>query len=258
MSTVGGPRFDESLASAARGLHVGELAVAALVVAGALFWHLERRGRGRWGQVPAGMFSTSRAPYRASAMVAAHLTGAPRLVRTAAFASLCLGFLFAPLIVLAVVKYPFDGIAIPLVPGLALQLLNWSCAWLFLSRSPLAVATARSGAVGALMANVGLLGIAGAHFVVVELQRRDGIEHACSSSVTFVVIVFAVASVLQSLVTMAALRRHAGALDWSQPEPGQRVTPSRVSPSSFATSIDSASEMASASLTAGTTRTSTM
>jgi hypothetical protein len=254
---IAGPRFDESLASAARGLHVAELAVAALVVAAVLFWQLERRGRGRWGQVPAAMVSSSRAPYRASAVVAAHLAGAPRLVRAAAFASLSLGFLFAPLIVLAVVKYPFDGIAIPLVPGLALQLLNWSCAWLFLARSPLAVATARSGAVGALMANVGLLGIAGAHFVVVELQRRDGIEHACSSSVTFVVIVFAICSVLQSLVTMAALRRHAGVLDWQATEGGQRVTPSRVSASSGVTSIASARESASDSFAAGTTRTST-
>jgi hypothetical protein len=258
VSAGGGPRFDESLASAARGLHVAELAVAAVVVAAVLFWHLERRGRARWGLVPASRFSTSRAPYRASAMIGAHLAAAPRLVRAAAFASLTLGLLFGPLIVLAVVKYPFDGIAIPLVPGLALQLLNWTCAWLFLARSPLAVATARSGAVGALMANVGLLGIAGAHFATVELQRRDGIEHACSSSVTFVVIVFAICSVVQSLLTIAALRRYAHLLDW-QPAAatGQRVTPSRVSVSSGDTSMDSASEAASASFAAGTTRTST-
>src|SRR6202012_5702543 len=112
---------------------------AAVIVAGVLSWQLERRGRGRWGRVPATTVSTSRAPYRASATIASHLGGAPPLVRAAAFASLALGFLFGPLIVLAVAKYPFDGIAIPLVPGLALQLLNWSCAWLFLSRSPLAV-----------------------------------------------------------------------------------------------------------------------
>lgn len=223
-------RFDESLASAARGLHVAELAVAAVIVAAILYWRLERRGRGRWWRVPATTMSTSRAPYRASAMVASHLEAAPRLVRAASFVSLALGFLFAPLIVLAVVKYPFDGIAIPLVPGLALQLLNWTCAWLLLFRSPLAVATARSGSVGSLMANVGLLGIAGAHFVTVELQRRDGIEHACSSSVTFVVIVFAVCSVLQSLITMAALRRHGAALEWQPDDPSAAgVSPPTVS-----------------------------
>jgi hypothetical protein len=54
------------------------------------------------------------------------------------------------------------------------------------------------------------------HLVTVELQRRDGIEHACSSSVTFVVIVFALASVAQALVVMAALRAHEGVLAWRE------------------------------------------
>jgi hypothetical protein len=214
MSTGNAPRFDESLASVARGLHLAELSVAAVLGALALFLWLERRWRPRWTQVPVGEYSTPRMPYRASSLVAAHLSKAPRLIRTAAFGCLAFGQLFAPLIVLALAKYPFDGIAIPLVPGLALVALNWACAWLLLARSPLATAMARSGAVGSLMANVGLLGIAGAHFVVVELQRRDGIEHACSSSVTFVVIVFAVSSVVQALVMMAALRSHSGVLDW--------------------------------------------
>ena len=208
------PRFDESLTSVARGLHLTELTAAAVLVAVGLFLWLERRGRSRWAQVPAGSFATARAPYRATSVIAAHLPRAPRLVRTAAFGCLAFGQLFAPLIVLALVKYPFDGIAIPLVPGLALVALNWSCAWLLLARSPLATAMARSGAVGSLMANVGLLAIAGAHFVVVELQRRDGIAHACSSSVTFVVIVFAVSSVVNSLVMIAALRSHERVLEW--------------------------------------------
>ena len=214
MTAGSAPRFDESLASVARGLHLADLSAAAMLGALALFLWLERRGRPRWMQVPVGEYSTPRMPYRASSLVAAHLPKAPRLVRTAAFACLAFGQLFAPLIVLALAKYPFDGIAIPLVPGLALVALNWACAWLLLGRSPLATAMARSGAVGSLMANVGLLGIAGAHFVVVELQRRDGIEHACSSSVTFVVIVFAVSSVVQALIMMAALRAHTRALDW--------------------------------------------
>jgi hypothetical protein len=217
MSTASGPRFDESLASAARELHVWEITLAAFAVAALLFWWLERRGRRRWAQVPVASFVTARAPYRTSHVVAEHMGRAPLLVRTASFGSLAFGHLFAPLILLALTRYPFDGIAIPLLPGIALVLLNWSCAWLFLARSPNAVATARSGAVGSLMGNVGLLVLAGAHFVTVELQRLDGIEHACSSSVTFVVIVFAVASVVQSLVTMAALRSHEKAFAW-QPE----------------------------------------
>jgi len=213
-SAINAPRFDETLASAARGLHLGETAIVAVVAAAALLWWLERRGRPRWARVPVSTYETPHSPYRASSLVVEHMGRAPRLVLVASFGSLAFGNLFTPLIVLALSKYPFDGIAIPLVPGIALAVINWLCAWLLLARSPHAVATARSGAVASLMANIGLLGLAAAHFVVVELQRRDGIAHACSSSVTFVVIVFAVSSVLQALVTMAALRRHERSLAW--------------------------------------------
>jgi hypothetical protein len=214
--SASGPRFDESLASAARNLHVGEISVAALLAAAVLFVWLERRGRREWARVPRAMLEAAQGPYRSSALVRSHLLRAPRLVRAAAFASLVLCHVFVPLIALALLQYPFDGIAIPLVPGMALVVLNWACAWMLLGRSPNAPSAARSGAVGSLIAHVGLLGIAAVHLVTVELQRRDGIEHACSSSVTFVVIVFAVASVAQALVTTAALRAHEAALVWSE------------------------------------------
>jgi hypothetical protein len=210
-----GPVFDESLLSVARDLHVAEIAVAAVVTAYALYRWLERRGRSRWAVVPAGTLATSRVPYRSSQVVSGFIHRAPGLVRAAAFGSLLFGHAFAPLIALALVRYPFDGVAIPLVPGMALALLNWSCAWMLLRRSPLASSAVRSGAIGSLMANIGLVAIAGVHFAYVELQRRDGIEHACSSSVTFVVIVFAVCSVIQALLMVAALRKHEPALGWA-------------------------------------------
>jgi hypothetical protein len=216
-----GPVFDESLLSVARDLHVAEIAVGAVVTAYALYRWLERRGRARWAVVPAGTLTTSRAPYRATRVVSGFIHRAPGLVRAASFGSLLFGHAFAPLLALALVRYPFDGVAIPLIPGMALALLNWSCAWMLLRRSPLASSAVRSGAVGSLMANIGLIAIAGVHFAYVELQRRDGIEHACSSSVTFVVIVFAVCSVIQALLMVAALRKHEPALGWapSRPEP---------------------------------------
>ena len=34
--------------------------------------------------------------------------------------------MFAPLIILALARYPWDGIAIPLVPGIAIVVLNWA------------------------------------------------------------------------------------------------------------------------------------
>jgi hypothetical protein len=225
MTPALGPVFDESLASVARELYVAQIAALAVGSAVLLFRWLERRGRAKWSAVPAGTLATSRAPYRSSEVVSGFLPRAPGLVRAASLGSLVFGHLFAPLIVLALVKYPFDGIAVPLIPGMALALLNWSCAWMLLRRSPLASSAVRSGAVGSLMANAGLIVIAGVHFAFVELQRRDGIEHACSSSVTFVVIVFAVCSVIQALLMMAALRRHDAALVWTAPAPRHEPNP---------------------------------
>jgi hypothetical protein len=208
------PRFDESLTSVARALHVGPVAALALAAGTALFFWLERRGRSRWTEVPSATTVASAGPYRQSQVVSAHLSRAPALVRAAAFANLVFAHAFAPLILLALTKYPFDGIAIPLVPGIALVALNWGCAWLMLGRTREASSTVRSAAVASLMANVGLLVIAAAHFAVVEAQREEGIRHACSTSVTFVVIVFAIASLALSLLTLAVLRAHHRELGW--------------------------------------------
>jgi hypothetical protein len=211
-TTAPGPRFDESLVSVARGLHVCEVALVAVASSLLLYLWLERRGRHRWASVAIVSAPVDGHPYRSVTVPGAHMRRAPRLVRIAALGSLAFGHFFGPLVTLAVIRYPFDGISIPLLPGMALALLNWAGAWLFLMRAGLASSAARSGAVGSLMANVGLLAIAAVHFVEVEMQRRDGIEHACSSSVTFVVIIFAVASVAQALVVLAALRAHGAAL----------------------------------------------
>lgn len=216
---VGGPRFDESLVSVARGLHLGEIVAGALVSALLLFAWLERRGRRSWGQVPATHGAAPLGPYRSSDFVTEHLQRAPTLVRAASFGCLLFAHVFAPLIPLALLSFPFDGIAIPLAPGIALVLVNWCCAWLLLGRSRHATSAALTGAKASLVANVGLLLLAAFHFVAVELGRRDGIEHACSSSVTFVVMVFAVTSIAQALVTVSALRAHGAAIDWRSVQP---------------------------------------
>jgi hypothetical protein len=208
------PRFDESLASVARGLHLGAVAAGALVGAAVLFLWLERRGRSRWAEVPVTVSEAAHGPYRSSAFVTAHLARAPRLVRAASFASLFVGYASTPLILLALTRFPFDGVSIPLVPGLALVLVNAVCGWLLLARSRHAVSAARAGAQASLVANVGLALLTAGHIVMVELGRRDGIEHACSSSVTFVAMVFAVVSVLQAMLTIAAVRAHADVLAW--------------------------------------------
>jgi hypothetical protein len=231
MIAAGGPRFDESLSSVVRGLHVGEVAFASVVAACLLFAWLERRGRRQWARVPMATFVASARPYRASEVISEHLTRAPRIVRLVAFSGLAFGHMFIPLILLALLSYPFDGIAIPLIPGIALALLNWVCAWLLLGRSPNASQAARLAAVGSLMSNVGLLVMSVAHLVGVELQRRDGIQHACSTSVTLVVIVFATSSIALAGVMLRALRTCRRELEWAdsrQPSIGARVPPMTV------------------------------
>jgi hypothetical protein len=192
------------------------VAVAAAVV---LFAWLERRSRGHWAQVPLSTVIAYGGPYRGGSMVSAHLSRAPLLVRAASFVSFAFAHLFAPLIVLSLAKYPFDGIAIPLLPGIALVVSTWVCGWQLLARSPGAPSAVRSGATASILANGGLLLLAGAHFAAVESQRRGGIPHACSASVTFVVIVFAIASLAQALLTLAALRAHGPELGWRSERP---------------------------------------
>jgi hypothetical protein len=164
-------RFDESLATVARSLHLGLLVTLALGAAAVLYGWLERRGRVGWSVVPLARTVVAAGPYRRTEVVTARRTKAPPLVRAVAFGCLTCGHLFVPLIVVALVKYPFDGIALPLVPGLALLAFDWSCAWLLLRRSPTAFAAARAAAAASLLADAGLLVIA-AVSVVQALATR--------------------------------------------------------------------------------------
>jgi hypothetical protein len=209
------PRFDQSLAGVAAGLHLGTIALGALAGTVALYLWLERRGRARWSEVPVAVSEATGGPYRGSTFVTAHLPRAPRLVRISCFASFFVAHASAPLILLALTRFPFDGVSIPLVPGLAIVAANWCCGWLLLVRSRRASAAARTGAKASLLANVGLVCLAAAHLIMVELGRREGIEHACSSSVTFAALVFATVSVLQAVLTIAAERAHGAELAWS-------------------------------------------
>lgn len=217
MTAAGPPvRFDEPLTAVASNLHLAVVVPMAIVGAGLLYVWLERRGRNRWSAVPLSRVTVASGPYRASDVVATRLPHAPPAVRAAAFVSLAFAHVFAPLVLIALAKYPFDGIAIPLLPGMALVALDWWCAWLLLARSPSAYSIGRSAASASMLANVALLLIAGAHLVLVELDRQQGLQHSCSSSVTFVVLLFAAASIAQALVMRGMLRRSAPALTWAE------------------------------------------
>lgn len=209
-------RFDEPLAAVANNLHLAVVVPAAVVGAALLYAWLERRGRSRWSAVPLSRVAIAAGPYRASDVVATRLPHAPAAVKAAAFVSLLFAHVFAPLVVIALSKYPFDGIAIPLLPGIALVALDWWCAWLLLARSPTAYSIARAAASASMLANVALLVMAGAHLALVELDRQQGLQHSCSSSVTLVVLLFAAASIAQALVMRGVLRRSAPALTWAE------------------------------------------
>ena len=200
-------RFDQSFAAVASQLHLGSVALGALAGTLALYLWVERRGRARWSEVPAVVSEVVAGPYRSGPLVTEHHAHAPGLVRVAAFTSFLVAHASAPVILLALSRFPFDGVSIPLVPGLALVGANWCCGWLLLTRSRHASTAARMAAKASLLANVGLLSLTAVHLVMVELGRREGIEHACSSSVTFVALVFAVVSVLHAALTLAILPR---------------------------------------------------
>lgn len=197
--------FEQSLGLVAAELHLGTIAVTALASAAALHVWLERRGRARWAQVPVGSAEIVDGPYRSGGVVMAHRTRAPALVRASAFASFLFAHGSAPLLLLALMRFPFDGVSIPLGAGLVLVAVHWCCGWLLLLRSRHADVAVRTAAKASLVANVGLVALAAAHLVTVELGRREGIAHACSSSVTFVAFVFAGVSVLQALLALAAV-----------------------------------------------------
>jgi hypothetical protein len=219
-------RPDEPIGAVANQLHAAAVVAIGVVGAAVLYAWLERRGRRRWSEVPVKTrIVVAAGPYRTSDGVAGRLAGAPAAVKTAAFVSLAFAHVFAPLVVIALASYPFDGIAIPLLPGMALIVLDWCCAWLLLARSPSAYSIGRAAASASMLANVALLLIAGAHLGLVELDRQQGLQHSCSSSVTLVVLLFAVASVGQALMMKGVLRSSAPALTWADPVHSAHLRP---------------------------------
>ena len=206
--TTASPRFDDSLASVVRDLHLVPVATTALVLGLLAFAWLERRGRTAWGLTVAAEEWAPLAPYRYAPIVTHQRRRAPLLVRGSALGTLLFVNLLAPLALLAMLEFPFDGVAVPLMPGIALLLFNGVAAWLLLARSPHASTAAQSSATASLITSVGMVCIGGVHLWTIEMQRAVGIEHACSTSVTFVVVLFALGSGAQALLTLMALHVH--------------------------------------------------
>ncbi len=182
-------------------------AVAALVAAGALFTLVERRARTRWAGVATKRIATG-SPYRGSTLVARQLARAPRLVQVTAFASFAFGLLFVPALVFVLSTFRFDGLGVPLFPGVVIAFVIACCGGLLLGRTENAPEIVRLVARVTLGLNGALLLLSMAHFVVVE-ARWAGPLHECSASTVMAVCVFATASLPQALLMLATVRVHA-------------------------------------------------
>jgi hypothetical protein len=194
-------------------LHLGRIAVFALASAALLFVYAEKRLRPRWLAMAAGRVGARSGPYRSTTLVSSRLRRAPLLVQVTSLLGLTFGHLFVPALIAALLIFPFDGIAVPLMPGIAIAVANWCSAWLLLGRSPLALAFTRAAALSSLVANIGLLALCPIHLLLIENHRVEGLVQVCSASVTGVELIFALASVAQAVLLLATLRLHGTLLD---------------------------------------------
>jgi len=201
--------FDGSLGEISRySLWIALAAALSFAIAGVLYAWVERRARPHWAGVAVRSASVG-SPYRASTLAVEHLSRAPRLVRVAAFASFAFGQVFVPALVFVLATFRFDGLGVPLFPGVVIALVTWCCGWLLLRRSAQATEIVRLVARVTLGLNGALLVLSAAHFVVVE-ARWAGPLHECSASTVLAVCVFATASLPQAFLMLMSVRAHAG------------------------------------------------
>ena len=180
---------------------LGWWALVAAVTTALLVRTLDARGRTRWSEVARAARSVG-GPYRSTAV---HVTiaTAPRSVRTAATSSVLFAFAAAPA-VYAIFDTPhFDGIAVPLLPGLALSLASACCAAALLARATDASHAARLTGRASFFFHGCLSILALAHLVVVETEWGSQV-HACSRSLALGVLGLALAATAQSFGVVRA------------------------------------------------------
>jgi hypothetical protein len=200
--------FDGSLEELARLERVIAICTAlAIVLAIALYFWVERATRHLWAGVTVKRRSVG-SPYRVEMLVVERLDRAPRLVRIAALACFAFGHVFVPGLVFVLATFRFDGLGVPLFPGVAIAFAIWCCGWLLLRRSDGATEITRLLGLVSLGLNGTLLVLSMAHFAVVE-ARWAGPLHECSASTVLAVCVFATASLPQAILMIAAVRKHA-------------------------------------------------
>lgn len=137
--------------------------VAAGFVGAAVATYLlaERQHRSLWARVPLPAVQVGDGAYRASAVVAGYASRAPRAVRLAAFASLLLGQMFVPGLLMGLFGLLAIGLGLVSVPGLIVAARVWLSGLHLLSGTPERLRKARASARLSARYNVALSGWCG-------------------------------------------------------------------------------------------------
>lgn len=204
--------FGDDLSALGRAVpHLSAWGIVLAASAVAMYAAMERVARPRWHA------TTARAPawggpYRAQRLVAAHAFAAPPTVRAAALGCFVFGQLAVPALVVALRACRPDGLAVALMPAVAVAAATWSCGVALLRRSSIVPEAVRAVAVASLMLDGALLLMATAHLAVYEwTSRADGATHECSASVAVAACLFSVGAAPQAALMLVAVRRHRGA-----------------------------------------------
>jgi hypothetical protein len=164
---------------------------------------LDARGRARWFEV-GGRSHAPSGPYRSAVVHSARLVVAPSSVRTATVVSVVFLLGAAPAVYTVLDTPHFDGIAVPLLPGLLLSLASALCVSALLARaSDEASHAARLTGRTSLFFHGGLSVLALAHLIVVETDWGSQV-HACSRSLALGVLALALGATAQSLAVVRA------------------------------------------------------
>jgi len=190
----GAPVDFEVIAQVASATSAGPVACLAVPAAIAAFVVGSRRAR--WST--AVELPREGGPYRANAGELRAYASPPLAVRAAALGCMAFGAFFAPILILALVRFQLDGIAASFALGVPLSLASAAVGWQVLARGTEKVM--RTLAHGSLFLSAALLVLAGAHLGLTTHTHTDGVE------LSVVGVVFAVAAIAKAALLLFAER----------------------------------------------------
>lgn len=117
-------------------------------------------------------------PYRHTLVVEQRAASAPPLLLAAALGCIAFGHLFPPIIVIALVRFPLDGMAASLAAGIPIGVWSLACGWRIFWRAAPARATMRSLVRGLFILSAALFVLAAAHIGLALHPNTDGVELA--------------------------------------------------------------------------------